>query len=535
MGNSYTRQSAASIITGAIVQAAPLNDEFNALQSAFDGSSGHSHDGTTGEGQKISLLSSITGVLPVLNGGTGGINNTTATTSPTVSNDSTQGYAVGSVWVNITGGVVYFAVDVTPGAASWKRNQTYFAGLQSIGNLTTAADQMIYTTGSNVYATTALTPLARTLNATTTAATHLTALGVSAFAQTILDDIDAATMRATLALGSLATQNSTAISVSGGTLTGVTVATPTITNPTITGGSFTGMTDIAVADGGTGASTAVAARANLGLQDMSTQAPGAVAITGGTISGVTMTTTTINSGTITGITDLAVADGGTGASNAAGARLNLGLDQVDNTSDANKPVSTATTTQLNLKAPLASPALTGTPTAPTASAGTNTTQLATTAFVTAAVTASGAPDVVIEHQTASGTNAGAAVAATWNVRTLNTKVRDPSTLVTLASNQFTPSVNMWCEFSAPATAVDGHQTRIFNVTDANVTGYGTTGFSNSTNAGIDTSRSFGGVALVAGKTYRLDHYTTTAYVNGLGAASSSGGTQSYARLVLWRM
>jgi alpha-L-fucosidase len=40
---------------------------------------------------------------------------------------------------------------------------------------------------------------------------------------------------------------------------------------------------------------------------------------------------------------------------------------------------------LDLKAPLASPALTGTPTAPTASAGTNTTQVATTAFVKAAV------------------------------------------------------------------------------------------------------------------------------------------------------
>jgi len=36
-------------------------------------------------------------------------------------------------------------------------------------------------------------------------------------------------------------------------------------------------------------------------------------------------------------------------------------------------------------APLASPALTGTPTAPTATFGTNTTQLATTAFVTAAI------------------------------------------------------------------------------------------------------------------------------------------------------
>ena len=40
---------------------------------------------------------------------------------------------------------------------------------------------------------------------------------------------------------------------------------------------------------------------------------------------------------------------------------------------------------LDLKAPLASPALTGTPTAPTATAGTNTTQIATTAFVTTAV------------------------------------------------------------------------------------------------------------------------------------------------------
>lgn len=39
---------------------------------------------------------------------------------------------------------------------------------------------------------------------------------------------------------------------------------------------------------------------------------------------------------------------------------------------------------------LASPALTGTPTAPTASSGTNTTQIATTAFVTAATTAAAA-------------------------------------------------------------------------------------------------------------------------------------------------
>jgi hypothetical protein len=45
------------------------------------------------------------------------------------------------------------------------------------------------------------------------------------------------------------------------------------------------------------------------------------------------------------------------------------------------------------KAPLVSPALTGTPTAPTATGGTNSTQIATTAFVAAAITAviNGAP------------------------------------------------------------------------------------------------------------------------------------------------
>lgn len=42
-------------------------------------------------------------------------------------------------------------------------------------------------------------------------------------------------------------------------------------------------------------------------------------------------------------------------------------------------------TELDLKAPLASPALTGTPTAPTATTGTNTTQIATTAFVQDAI------------------------------------------------------------------------------------------------------------------------------------------------------
>lgn len=66
-------------------------------------------------------------------------------------------------------------------------------------------------------------------------------------------------------------------------------------------------------------------------------------------------------------------------------KTTLSLNNVDNTSDVNKPVSTATQTALNLKADLASPALTGNPTAPTQTAGDNSTKIATTAFVTTAI------------------------------------------------------------------------------------------------------------------------------------------------------
>lgn len=63
----------------------------------------------------------------------------------------------------------------------------------------------------------------------------------------------------------------------------------------------------------------------------------------------------------------------------------VGLGNVDNTSDANKPVSSAQQTALDLKAPLVSPAFTGNPTAPTPAAGDQDTSLATTGFVATAV------------------------------------------------------------------------------------------------------------------------------------------------------
>jgi hypothetical protein len=159
----------------------------------------------------------------------------------------------------------------------------------------------------------------------------------------------AADARTNLGLGTMATQAANNVSITGGSITGITdlaiadggtgasdaatartnlgigvgtMATQLANNVAITGGSITGITDLAVADGGTGASTAADARTNLGIGagTMATQAANNVAITGGSISNVAFV-----GGSVSGITDLAIADGGTGASNAATARSNLGL------------------------------------------------------------------------------------------------------------------------------------------------------------------------------------------------------------------
>lgn len=60
-------------------------------------------------------------------------------------------------------------------------------------------------------------------------------------------------------------------------------------------------------------------------------------------------------------------------------------DAINNGTTTIAPSENAVYDALTLKANLASPALTGTPTAPTASTGTNTTQIATTAFVSTAI------------------------------------------------------------------------------------------------------------------------------------------------------
>ena len=55
----YTRQSTADIVSNAVIKAAPVNAEYNAIRDAFTHATGHKHDGSSTEGAYVPLIADV--------------------------------------------------------------------------------------------------------------------------------------------------------------------------------------------------------------------------------------------------------------------------------------------------------------------------------------------------------------------------------------------------------------------------------------------------------------------------------------------
>lgn len=197
-------------------------------------------------------------------------------------------------------------VDVSAGETFKVRKSTLASALAGVATLAATTPVAVDQATGSVTVSLGTVPIASGGTGATSAGAALTALGGLADPMTTRGDV---ITRGASATGRLAIGSANTVLTTDGT----DPAWSTITNAMLAGSidltsKVTGA--LPLANGGTNATTASAARTSLGLGTIATQASNSVAITGGAV---------------TGITDITVADGGTGASSASAARTNLGV------------------------------------------------------------------------------------------------------------------------------------------------------------------------------------------------------------------
>lgn len=282
------------IANGNTVDAIPLDTEFDAIQGAFAAVGGHNHDGAVGEGAPIVVVGPAQDV--VISGN-----------SVTPKTDNT--------------------VDL--GSATFEFKDLWIDGTANVDSLVADTADI---NGGTVDAT--------VIGATTPAAATITALA----ATTATVGGDTVTTNA-----AVQTLTNKTINMTSNTL----VATSAQMAAAVTDETGTGALVFAGSPALTGTPTAPTAPAATNTTQIATTAHVfAERANTATLTNKTLTSPVISGGTITGITDLAIADGGTGASTAAGALTNLGLTATAAELNFNSGVTSAVQTQLNAKQPL---------------------------------------------------------------------------------------------------------------------------------------------------------------------------------------
>ena len=196
----YVRQRDANIVNGGNGNASDVKAELDQVQLAFNATTGHKHDGTTGEGVPITVT------------GAG------------------QDYVFDPLFIKPKITATY---DL--GSSSFRFKDGYFSGTVSIAALSASG--------------------ALTVSGLTTLSTVDINSG----------NIDGTVLGAAVPAAATVTTLAATTATVGGVAVTTASNTQTLTNKTISGGTISGITDLAVADGGTGGSTPTAAQAGLGI------------------------------------------------------------------------------------------------------------------------------------------------------------------------------------------------------------------------------------------------------------------------------
>ena len=236
----YTRQSAAEIVANAVIKAAPVNAEYNALRDVFAFATGHKHDGSSTEGAYIPLIADVDALNKVVIDTT---NNRIGFFSQVGSGTVEQLRIQDGAIVPVTDS------DIDLGASGSEFKDLYIDGIGYIDTLTVHENATIAgTLGVTGLSTLASVDInggnidATVIGAATPAAATITTL-VATTADINAGTVDATIGGTTPAAGTFTSVIAATADINAGTIDATTIgaSTPaTIVGTTITGTAFVG-------------------------------------------------------------------------------------------------------------------------------------------------------------------------------------------------------------------------------------------------------------------------------------------------------